>query len=213
MVLLLLVLTMSLALRRRSIFVLAARACVLRTSTGEIKDRSGSNKIRELSVAPLLAEAIYRVHKAMPFAELLNWKDPVRLFFSWLYLFSMPTSHAYAAVEPLPFQPRRCTGVVCTHSVGHIQLLFSLSPFPPPRTSELPCMRAFGAMARIIYVWCEIIDGHEKRSTRFESTSPLFSPWKSGCVPRFCFPWRQAGEESWSKINQLEGVRYSFERV
>ncbi|CAM9455803.1 unnamed protein product, partial [Hapterophycus canaliculatus] len=47
-----------------------------RTSAGEIKDRSGGTKIRELSVAPLLAEAIYRVHKEMPFAELLAWNEP-----------------------------------------------------------------------------------------------------------------------------------------
>lgn len=49
-----------------------------RTAAGEIKDRPGTDRIRELSVAPLLAEAIYRVHKSMPFAELLTWTISVR---------------------------------------------------------------------------------------------------------------------------------------
>lgn len=47
-----------------------------RTPEGEIKDRPSTDRIRELSVAPLLAEAIYRVHKSMPFAELLTWTIP-----------------------------------------------------------------------------------------------------------------------------------------
>ena len=58
--------------------VIVSGSNVCRTLDGKIKDRPKSDKIRELSVAPLLAEAIYRVHKAMPFAELLTWDESVR---------------------------------------------------------------------------------------------------------------------------------------
>lgn len=71
---------------------------VHRTGTGEIKDRSGSTKIRELSVAPLLAEAIYRVHKAMPFAELLTWNDPVSFLSSRFHGMRSVRRHLYIVV-------------------------------------------------------------------------------------------------------------------
>lgn len=62
----------------RFVVLTGRRTSPARTPTGNIKGRSDDDRIRELSVAPLLAEAVYRVHKSMPFAELLTWNVTVR---------------------------------------------------------------------------------------------------------------------------------------